>query len=182
MKTLAPAWRLAYRGLLALLLPLYTGSARAEDSLELRVKSAFLFNFANFISWPDSKLAGPADPVWFCLLERDTLGPVLEATIDGKSVDGHPLQVRYVDRMDALRDCELAYLGVMDASRLPALEMLRGSGVLSVYDSEVTQSPGIVRFFLEERRVRFEINQAAAEREGLQVSSRLMGVAKVVRE
>lgn len=158
-------------------------AAPAQDALELRVKSAFLYNFAKFVSWPSGKLAGSTDPIRFCVFERDALGVVLEATLSGKSIDSHPLQLRRVSRPEQLRDCEIAYLGPADAGRAAAaLSQLAGSGVLSVYDADAPQRGGVVRFYLDERKVHFEINETAAEQEGLQVSSRLLGVASVVRE
>lgn len=157
--------------------------ARADDTLEQRVKAAFLFNFAKFVSWPAAKLPGAADPILFCVLERDPIASTLEATLAGKSIDRHPLLLRRVGRPEELRGCQIAYLGGIDPSRTPvAFETMAGESVLSVYDAEVAQAGGIVRFYLDERRVHFEINETAALREGLQVSSRLLGVARVIRE
>lgn len=168
---------------LALLLLVRVAAAHADDSLEQRVKAAFLFNFAKFVSWPAAKLPGAADPILFCVLERDPLGSTLEATLAGKTIDRHPLLMRRVSRPEELRDCQIAYLGAVDVSRAPApFEMMAGGSVLTVYDADAAQAGGIVRFYLDERKVHFEINEAAAAREGLQVSSRLLGVARVIRE
>ena len=41
---------------------------------------------------------------------------------------------------------------------------------------------GIISFALEENKVRFKINVAAAERNRLKISSKLLSVAKVVRD
>lgn len=176
----AGAW---LRGACAMLLCAACAGAAAEDSLELRVKAAFLFNFAKFVTWPPGKLAGPTDPILFCVLERDPLAPALQEALSGKSVDAHPLALRRVARTDELRDCHIAYLGALDSARLPAaLQALAGSGALSVYDSDAAQRGGIVRFYLDERKIRFEINVSGAEREGLQLSSRLLGVATVLKD
>lgn len=163
----------------ALLLCVGCAGASADDTLEQRVKSAFLFNFAKFVSWPPGKLAGATDPIVYCVLEREPLAPTLQDALSGKSVDSHPLVLRRVIRPEEMRDCHIAYLGTAEVSRLPALA---GSAVLSVYDSDAPQRNGTIRFYLDERKVRFEINAAGAEREGLQISSRLLGVASVIRE
>jgi hypothetical protein len=156
--------------------------AAADDALEQRVKSAFLFNFARFVSWPPGKLAASSSIV-FCLLQHDEMAPALEEALAGKSIDEHPLVLRRVGRAEDFRGCHVAYLGALDAAHLPAaLAGLGGSGVLTVYEADGVQHDGVVRFYLDERKVRFEINAAAAEREGLQLSSRLLGVASVVRE
>ncbi|MBV8061946.1 MAG: YfiR family protein [Nevskia sp.] len=175
--------KLAARCLLAGLLLACAGGAPADDVLEQRVKSAFLFNFAKFVSWPPGKLAGGASTIVFCLLERDTLAPALDEALSGKTIDDHPLQLRRVARVEDFRGCHVAYLGAMDPARLPAaLAGLDGGGVLTVYEADGAQHDGVVRFYLDERKVRFEINEAAAQREGLQLSSRLLSVASVVRD
>jgi hypothetical protein len=40
---------------------------------------------------------------------------------------------------------------------------------------------GVVNFKLEDGKIRFEINAAAAGQQGLRVSSKLLSVAKIVR-
>ena len=62
------------------------------------------------------------------------------------------------------------------------LGQLAGHNVLTVYEAQSTLPGGVVRFYLEDRRVRFEINATEAEREKLTVSSKLLAVAKVVDE
>ncbi|HZR35948.1 MAG TPA: YfiR family protein [Nevskia sp.] len=171
------AWRRCAAAVL--LLCAACAGAQADDTLELRVKSAFLFNFAKFVSWPPPKLQGASDPILYCVLDREPLAGALQEALSGKSVDNHPLLLRRVARAEEMRDCHIAYLGAADGGRLPALA---GSSVLTVYDGDAPLRAGIVRFYLDERKVRFEINAAGAEREGLQVSSRLLGVASVIRE
>jgi len=175
--------RFAARCLLAGLLLGCAAGAPADDALEQRVKSAFLFNFAKFVSWPPGKLSGGASSIVFCLLERDAMAPALEEALSGKTIDEHPLLLRRVARTEDFRGCHVAYLGAVDATRLPStLAGVDGSGVLTVYEADSALHDGVVRFYLDERKVRFEINEAAAQRQGLQLSSRLLGVASVVRE
>jgi hypothetical protein len=40
----------------------------------------------------------------------------------------------------------------------------------------------MVNFFLERNKVRFEINDAAVHREGLNISSQLLKLARIVKE
>ena len=174
------------RRLLFVCLALLTGwsaAVRADVTLEQRVKAAFLYNFAKFTTWSGDKLAGGDATIQFCAPEGDALIPALEEALNGKTIDAHPLQLRQVAHAEAYRSCHVAYLGAMDSQHLaPLLASLAGSGVLTVYEAEGAERNGVVRFYLEDRKVRFEINEVAAERERLQLSSRLLGVATVVRE
>jgi hypothetical protein len=58
---------------------------------------------------------------------------------------------------------------------------LGGAPVLVVSDeAHFASRGGMIGFFRDADRVRFEVNPAAAEAAGLRISSRLLGLAKVV--
>jgi hypothetical protein len=44
-----------------------------------------------------------------------------------------------------------------------------------------TQSGGIINFYIEESKIRFEINVGAAEKAGLKISSKLLKLAKITQ-
>jgi hypothetical protein len=55
--------------------------------------------------------------------------------------------------------------------------------VLTVGDGRgFAQAGGIIELYVEAARIRFAINVDAAERSGVRLSSRLLGLAKVVRD
>jgi hypothetical protein len=62
------------------------------------------------------------------------------------------------------------------------LDALRGSSILTV--SEVkgfAQNGGMINFYIQQDKVRFEINPDAAERGRLNLSSQLLRLARIVR-
>ena len=153
----------------------------ADDPLEYRVKAAFMFKFASFVNWPASRFATPDSPVELCVLGSEGFSEVLEDTVSGKTAAARPLHVRRIEQVRELSDCHVAYvLADSTAQSERLLAQLAGRSILTVYEAPATISAGVVRFYLEDRRVRFEINAAAAEREKLQVSSKLLAVARVV--
>lgn len=167
----------------ALLLPATSMPAPAEADLEYKVKAAFLFNFARFVIWPPDKFPAPDSPIELCVLGNDPFGATLDETVRDKTVASHPLRVRRANHPEALRGCQIAYIGNDSPARVAnALEVLAGNGVLTVHEAPETLRNGVVRFLIEDRKVRFEINAAAAAREELQLSAKLLAVAYVVKE
>lgn len=155
----------------------------ADDQLALKVKAAFLFNFAKFVTWPPQKSPAAAAPLQLCVLQPDPFGSVLGETVAGKTIDGHPLQLRVSPRITDLRGCHLIFLGETDSAKLASqLAQLSGNNSLLVYESEDTLANGAIRFENSERRIRFEVNLATTERESLQISSKLLSLATVVRQ
>lgn len=156
----------------------------AEEELALKVKAALLFNIVKFVDWPPQKLARADTPIRLCVLEfaPDPLTAVLEDTVRGKSVDGHPLVIYRSSRAAELRDCHLVYTNETDGLRLRgALSMLEGTSALVVHEHEEALRDGAIRLLVVDRRLRFEVNTAATARENLQLSSKLLSLAQVVQ-
>lgn len=150
----------------------------AEASLELKVKAAFLFNFVRFVGWPPERAPALGQPYVLCTLDSAEFAAVLAETVNGKQVDGHGLQVLALRSGDALGACHVAYVAGNDPAVVDTqLRGAGGLGVLTVHEASAAVPSGVLRFFIDDRRVRFEVNGAAAERQRLQLSSRLLGVA-----
>jgi hypothetical protein len=168
-----------------LLAVLGASAARAavvDADLELKIKAAFLFNFAKFVDWGPDRLASAEAPIVICVVPPDPFDGILDETVRDKRVGGHPLVVQRIAPGSSLRGCHILYAGMRDPSALIALfASTSGGGVMTIHEANEALPGGVARLFLEENRVRFEINTAAAEREGLQISSKLLSVASVVQ-
>lgn len=159
------------------------GAGAAEpDALELKVKAAFLFNFAKFTTWPPTKAAAADAPLYLCVQGAGPMAAVLQETVRGRGVGGHPIEVLQAARAGELRRCHIVYVGAEDDGQIASeLTALANHGVLSVHEGTAAQPGGVIRFFLSDGgRVRFEVNTTAATREQLALSSKLLEVAQVV--
>lgn len=155
----------------------------AEDTLALQVKAAFLFNFVKFATWPATKFSTSSDPIILCVLEPDPFGAILDITLKNKSVNDRKLVLRRSTRATDLRNCHLVYLGASDSSTLSAeLRQLSGNSILLVHDNPETLPGGGIRFLVADRKIRFEVNLAAIERESLQLSSKLLALSSITRQ
>lgn len=90
--------------------------------------------------------------------------------------------VKRVSRAQDVRSCQIAFIGTMDERRArKTLAELNSASVLTVGAiNGFTEWGGVVKFTLEENKVRFEINLEAAEHAQLRISSKLLSLAKVV--
>lgn len=157
-------------------------SAQATD-LEQKVKAAFLFNFLKFVTWPQNRTPADREPYLLCVIGDERFTQALGQAVHNKTVSGHAVELRDLAPGASLRACHLAYLANDSAASAAdaVLGTASGAGVLTVHEADAAVPSGVIRFFLDQQRVRFEINTAAAERENLQLSSRLMGVAERVQ-
>jgi len=153
----------------------------AQSAPEPVLKAAFLYNFAKFAEWPAD--AAPADPLTICVFGDAAIADALDDTVKGRAVDGRKAVVVRV-KPDGFRGCHVLYLAGIDAKRAQALvDELKNAPVLTVGEREqFAQSAGIAALFVEQGRMRFAINVEAAQRCRLRISSRLLSLAKIVKD
>jgi len=158
--------------------------ALAESELEYGVKAAFLVRFGLYVEWPKAVFASATSPLVLCIAGEDPFGEALDKAASGQRMNDHPLVVRRVKAIGRDVGCHIAYLGGSEAQRPAQMgEVLRGSSVLTVSDDARTgaTAAGIIHFVLHDNRVRFQIDDAAAARNGLTISSKLLGLALSVK-
>jgi YfiR/HmsC-like len=164
--------------LASLLIFSLAGLAFGQSEIELKVKAAFLFNFAKFTQWPPTSLA-PADSLVIgCFSDPDFI-EVLEATVAGKTVESRHIVVKQVTRVGDLRACHMLFVARSkqdDATAL--LARAKEMHILTVGESDgFTTHEGIIGFVPLDGSVKFMINLQQAERSGLRLSSKLVGLA-----
>jgi hypothetical protein len=150
----------------------------AEAPMEYRVKAAFLYNFARFVEWPEGRRGGP---LVIGVLGTDPLHGALVETVRGKSVDDRPIEVRRLAGVEGVSGCAILFVSASERDRWhEILRPLRHSAVLTVGDGPgFLASGGVMNFYLDENRVRFELNPAAAGRSRLKLSAQLIRLARI---
>jgi hypothetical protein len=158
------------------------GRVHAESPTETKVKAAFVYNFAKFVAWPASAFPSPGAAFTICALGERPLNGALDETLKGKTVDDHALVIKHVDDARTSKGCQILFV---PRSELGALKAIVGGesylGVLTVSEApedEKRAKPGaMITLVLRDGRVRFLIDQKAAENAGLSISSKLMTLA-----
>jgi hypothetical protein len=167
--------------LLVLLLLLGPGAPAADATVTApALKAAFLYNFAKFAEWPVEASTGP---LTICVLGDPAVADALDDTVRGRTIDGREIAVSRV-KAGGLQKCQLLYVAGLDAKRsAAAIEEVKHVAVLTVGDRDgFAESGGVAGLFVENAKMRFTINVDAAQRARLRLSSRLLSLAKLVRE
>jgi hypothetical protein len=153
-------------------------SAFAQSEIEFKVKAAFLFNFAKFTEWPTAKL-GTADSFVIGCFSDPEFMEVLETTVAGKTMGSRPIVVKRVTVADDLRACHMLFVGRTNNDNAAALlARAKEMHVLTVGEIDgFTNRGGMIGFVPADGSVKFTINQQQAERAGLKLSSKLVGLA-----
>jgi hypothetical protein len=146
---------------------------------EYEVEAAYLSNFGRFVGWPARPAAGEFE---VCVLGQDPFGTLLDAALKGETIGGAPMVAKRIAGVTEAAGCRIVFVNPAKETKLKAVLDGLNSNVLTVSDSPgFTRQGGMIQFVLEDNRVRFEINLAAAQRAGLTLSSELLKVAVAIR-
>lgn len=176
--------------LLALLLACVIGEAlgqplppgQAPVSLEYAVKATYLYKLAPFVNWPPTAFATATAPFRICVVGDDPFDDYLDKAVAGHSLGAHPFEVRRLDTLTPAADCQIAFISHLAPQNIrEVLHAVSGTPVLTVTDSTAAGQGGIVQFVIRDGRVAFEVDTAAAARNHLTISSKLLQLAVAVK-
>ncbi|QWV95792.1 YfiR family protein [Geomonas oryzisoli] len=158
-------------------------SPRAEAPQEYQVKGAMVFNMAKYIEWPADAFSGSGAPLVVCSVGRGPFTAALEQ-YRGRTVLGHPVQVKRVQPGEELGECHLLVVSGVEKRYLAGIvDQARRRSLLTVGDlPDFARLGGAIGLVEVEGRVRFEINVKAAQQSRSKISSQLLKLARIVRE
>ena len=145
---------------------------------EYEVKAAFVYNFIKFVEWPDT---GGGDSIRLCIL-GELPDAAAFANLEGRQVRGKRMTVLTLDRPGEARGCEVLFVTANQTGRLQEIiESLEDRPTLTISDTEGYARRGVmINMFLENKRVRFEVNEKKARAAGLRISAKLLKLASKV--
>lgn len=158
--------------------PVHAQTASLEASEE-KLEAAYMLKFLNYVEWPAASFAAPDAPYRIAVVGDDAVAEEMARVSAGKTVNNRPIVVSRLGASDSMNDIDMLFIGRSDrASATALLARLRTQAVLTVTASEGGLDMGsIVNFRIVDNRVRFEVSLDAADRAGLKLSARLLGVA-----
>jgi hypothetical protein len=153
----------------------------ADRPLEYAVKATFLYKFAGFIDWPAGSFASETSPFYLCVVGPDPFAGRIEEAVAGQTVGRHPIVLRELKKAEHGSPCHAMFIsGSATQSVGQALAAVAGTPTLTVTDSALGPTAGIVHFVIVDDRVSFDIDDVAAARNRLTVSSKLLALARTV--
>ncbi|MUM76770.1 DUF4154 domain-containing protein [Pseudodesulfovibrio sp. F-1] len=167
---------------LALIVFLVTVPASVVDARDQRLtatidqlQALFVQRMVRYVVWPDTETLPPGSPIIVAAIDAESLRPHFT---DGLAHGRFQLVQWPVDMCHVL-----ILVGTPDRTAAAILQTVTDRPVLTVTQSPSGMRMGaVVNFILKNGRLRFEINPAAAERTGLSISSRLLGLARIYLE
>jgi hypothetical protein len=167
--------------LLAALLCLQSFQTRAEYDDELNnelsdLKAAFIYNFARFTRWPDDDLQNMQELV-ICYDKQNAVASSLYH-LEGKQLFGRKVVVAGVAEK-GLKNCHVLYLA--DGSQELPGEIPENTLTISDRHHFIDMG-GMIEIFIDDNRVRFNVNIRELQSNNLRVAARLLDLAETIRK
>ena len=153
--------------------------------MDYQVKAAFMVNFPKYIDWPAEAFPTTNSPITVGVFGDDNVAREFQGMIQsGLAIDGHPVVLTRIQGESELAGSfQILFIAISERARISTiLEKLKGSPVLLVGESDnFLEQGGMVNLVPKNRKIRLQINLAAARQAHLKISSRLLVAADVVK-
>lgn len=160
----------------------YLGTLHGQ-STEYILKAGFIERFTRFIEWPsDSLQADTTKPFIILVLGKNPFGDNLQKFFTKTRIKGRKVVIRYAAKLDTNKYYHMIFICDNMSSELNfILNYAHDKPLITIGETEGFGSRGVlINFFLDNNKIRFEINQAAFRNTGLKVSHMLLNSAKII--
>ena len=147
-----------------------------------QIKTMFLYNFVNFITWPNSAFTSNNDPCWICLFGQDLFDQLIDITVKNKKTHNRSLTVERINHLSHLPCCHILYLNISQQSQLTRIfDITKDYSILTVSEMKgFIIAGGMIKFFNENNKIRLAINPKALNKVQLKPSADLLRLSIIV--
>jgi hypothetical protein len=151
------------------------------DSSEAELKAELVERFTRFVDWAEPDL--PDDEFTVCVVGDSPVTGYLEKLVKSRAIKSRTGRVRSFERAEQVDGCQVVLISGADKKRLAAvISLTEGRPILTVADAPGAGAAGaIINFYRAGAHVKFEINIEAAADSGLEMRSKLLKLARVVK-
>ncbi|MES9862039.1 MAG: YfiR family protein [Candidatus Thiodiazotropha sp. LLP2] len=147
---------------------------------EHELKAVFLYNFANYITWPDDAFKTPESPFNYCFLGTSRINTSLKAVVANEKIKGKKLQVLELSDESQLSDCHILFIHQIEGGYpTELLQKLAKMSVLTVSDDDsFIPAGGAISLSQKKKKIDLLVSMDIIDRGKLKFSSKLLRLAK----
>ena len=151
-------------------------------SKKFQIISGYLIHFTSYVRWPESKTNGR---IRICIYGKDPFGEFIDEMVEVHPTnnDGAEIITRRIGTGSDPDGCNLVFVSRNEVNdEFWGLVAGHHSLLLVSDDPEFATKGGIIGFYEDNKRLRIEINLAESRSSGLDISSELLKVSRVIKE
>lgn len=160
--------------------------ASAQDSASrvTAIKAAFLYNMVKYIGWPADFDPDPKDALTIGVFGDSPIEPYLRKIARTKKVKNKRIEFRKITKAEDAADLNLLFIPsfVSDEAHREIAKVVAGTPTVVCGENMSKTSSYCVTFFIENNKVRFQIDLQKVELAQVNFSSKLLDLGRLVRE
>lgn len=158
-----------------------SATAQTHMPQEYEIKGAFIFQFSQFVDWPAYAFPDPSTPFVIGIVGEDPFGSFLDELVENETVEGHPIELRRYENLSEVGPSHILFISKGSAHYMKqTLEKIQGTYTLTVSDiSGFAKEGGMIRFYINNNKIKFQVNVEVAKSAGLVMSSKLLRLADI---
>ena len=155
-------------------------SANSGFAQKTKYQSIFIYNFSKYIKWPDSYNQGKF--VIGVLGDAELLKDLQAMTSAKKQTNGLVMEVQHFKTVESITDCNLLFVSNKFCNQINQVQAaISGKPMLIITDKKgMAQNGAVINFVEDAGKIKFELNQSAANQLGLVISGSLASLAILV--
>jgi hypothetical protein len=150
---------------------------------EYMMKAGFIERFTRFIDWPsETTMADSTKPFIISVIGKNPFDEKLDQFFHTTKIKNRQVHIRYISELDEIQDSHVLFIAQSEQKQLSdIISQVQEKPILTISDTNGFGEKGVlINFFIEQDKIRFEINKNAVQKSGLQVSYLLLNVAKII--
>lgn len=171
-----------YKTIASLCILLWSFSSNAIEPAKNsdKIKAAFLLHFTGYTTWPNIK----TDQVNICLLGEVSFDSFLKSMVKAKPENrvGQKLNVLYLETKEELNSCHVAFVAKNFVKQAVEYRTEHNLSTLLVGESKgFIEQGGMVNFFTDKQRIRFQVCVDKVEAANIKMSADLLRLAVIYK-
>ena len=154
-------------------------SAQYEKNV---LKAAYLERITRFIDWHQNPGLRVTENFVIGVYEDNDFFNVLKTVLENKTIKGKPVEVIQIRNLKKIEICDLLYIsGIKENEVSGIITIANKCGILTVSEIEGFGVKGIhINFFIEDKKLKFEINRHSIDLGKFKVSSLLLKNSNII--
>lgn len=166
------------------LLPLMVGllGSSKQEIKASAVKAAWFDHFSKFVEWPN--INDTTDTFIIKVIGKDDLEGYLNRLYDKRTIKNRPVTIEFVDDISEIGFCHILFISENKHKSLEQIiNVINNKPILTIGSTDGYGYEGVmINFYNEQNKIRFEFNISASKKNDLEVSFRLLELARIIKK
>ena len=174
------ALKLALTAIFLLLLSYLSVKAQYNENI---IKAAYIERITRFVEWPVKDSIRSLDKFIIGVYDENDFYNTLKDVFKEKPIKEHQVKIIPIKSPEQINTCNICYISGRAISLISKfVDAANSSGVLLISGSTNFCKAGVhINFYLEDEKLKFEINEKSMKNAGFKVSYLLMQNSRIVQ-